>query len=646
MIRSGSQQALDGPCLALLLLTAFYCHVEPLPEEPRAPRALVLFLVRALESLDAPPHSLDAMKRRLRGAFAEFPATHALLCTYLDEAFLSFDSPDSLAELFHARLVDCLVADADDTDEAMPRDAAQPPLDRRSYLGLFVRRARVAYEMLLDNERLELTAVCAAWRTGKSARGDEWIDNPHARAYAVWRAAERRGDYPGTKNALHAFFDLTLPGCDQELHQHALLNLARFYLDTHGYAAARTTLDEAILLARAVGDTECMRACDHLLDQLAYVDPRHGGSHGWLLTRLETDDALACSAYSPLVLWKAEMQRQRGRPLLGLVQMLADTTWASRSPFGAPQPLHSTHQPGPDWEPRPSVERSAALPSAVLARTWLQLGIPSVAHAYIAHVRRQPRTAHAHSRCMMLSAAVTAGYADAERGAYDAALHRLVEPATVELLDNMAQYHAWHPALWHILFLRARRQGHAASMRRLREMAPDEAGHPHQSLETLMRSLAQSERQHLFPAYRMGLALLGEIMVTALPMPEEARRTVEEALPHALADANGEARGIVLSAYGLCLADADGAAARPWLERALEAFRATENYAEAASALYVLARLADNAGDVRARDQYADAYVRMRAQEERAATDPRGDARIDALHTLVERVGARLAAGM
>ena len=122
-------------------------------------------------------------------------------------------------------------------------------LDRRSYLGLFVRRARLSYEMLLDHERTELVALCLAWRDGReSALIDEWqgtssrltqVQAP-ARAFRQWRESERRGDYTATKNDLRAFFDYTLPGCDQELHQHALLNLARFHMHTEGWDAART----------------------------------------------------------------------------------------------------------------------------------------------------------------------------------------------------------------------------------------------------------------------------------------------------------------------------------------------------------------------------------------------------------------------
>ena len=85
---------------------------------------------------------------------------HAL-CAFVVRFFATFDSVDGLAELMHVCLPECLAALRDPSAEP-----ARLVLDRRSYLGLFVRRARLTYELLLDHERLELAALCCAWRDG------------------------------------------------------------------------------------------------------------------------------------------------------------------------------------------------------------------------------------------------------------------------------------------------------------------------------------------------------------------------------------------------------------------------------------------------------------------------------------------------
>lgn len=579
MIQFGSQQALDGSHVALLVLITYFCQAGAPEGESRAQCVLLLFLARAVESLDDAPPSLAALHARLRRALGAYPETLTGVQTYLDQWFALLWNVDGLAELFHSKVPECLCLVPEDADQATIQ-----LLDRRSYLGLYVRRARLAFEMLLDPERLQLAAMCAAWRDGDAhGLADEWRQHSQARAFLQWRTSARKGDYAAAKNELHAFFDLTIPGCEQELHQHALLNLAQFHIHTKGYPAARTTLDEAILLARTVGDTECMRACDDLLQQLAYLDPEPGKEHAWLLTRRDTDTQLACGAYSPLALWKADRDAEHGKPLLAIVQSLANATWASRS--------SDKHAPGPDWEPRPSIERSAACASAVLAQTWLRLGVPALAEAYTAHVARLEESAPRSWPAMRLRTAATRAYASAERGAYDAAVCELVAPRVVRLVADHAQLDEWQQSLWRIAYLRARRQRHTASLRRLAELCPgldtdaqvapptqrtlDEAKdviaaqQPYQSLDRLMQAIASAEKQNLYPLQRSGLACLAEIMTTSLQLPEQALATLSEILPQALADANAERRAYAMCVYAKCLlATQDIQGARTWLARA------------------------------------------------------------------------------
>ena len=72
-----------------------------------------------------------------------------------------------------------------------------------------------------------------------------------------------------------------------------------------------------------------------------------------------------------------------------------------------------------------------------------------------------------------------------------------------------------------------------------------QARQPHQGLEALMRALAASEAQQLYPLRRTCLAVLADVMVLSLGMPSEARALLDEILPQALADENGERRAYV-----------------------------------------------------------------------------------------------------
>lgn len=460
----------------------------------------------------------------------------------------------------------------------------------------------------------------------------------HAGAYHAWRTSATNGDYSATLASTHAFFDLTLPGCDQELHQHAMLNLANFFLDTHGYAAARTTLSEAIRVARTVGDTECMRACDGLRVQLA-------GSTG---QGQISDDTLSIGSYAPLVLWCAERERcLRAQPLLTIVQRIFDSTWASRTP--------GVTGPDADWEPRPSIERQSACPSAVLARTWLDAGVPSLLHAYTAHIARLEARPPRNMAPLALMSGIARALHAAESARYDDALSILLGVDIVRHLSSFALYEQWHMSLWEVMRIRARRRRDRATLLALDErvgapMQPDaiarvrtliSAQQPYQSLELLMASIAQSERHHLFPIQRIGVAELADLMVTSLHMKDDALHTIEAILPQALADDNAERRGHAESVYAKCLlAAGDSAGAGQWLERAGDDFSLADCYSEEATVRYLEARLAHNCGDTMLRDAAAERYSEVRAAE-LAAAQGEPDEMLAIVEQVVHAVGSK-----
>ncbi|KOS14365.1 anaphase-promoting complex subunit 5 [Malassezia pachydermatis] len=613
MIRFGCQQALDGPTVALLGLITFFCLEPAVEQEERAGRVLLMYVARALESLDPVPSTWSSMQMRLHIVLESFPNTEARLSAYLDAMLSSLDSLDGLADLMYSKLPDCLDMIQEETTQ-IPAF----PLDRRSYLGLFVRRARLSYEMLLDRDRLQLLHLCTAWRDGvENTVADEWQASEPAKVYRAWRDSERRGNYTMTKNQLHAFFDYTLPGCDKEMHQHALLNLARFHMLTKGYRASRAALDEAILLSRTVGDTECMRACDHLLDQLAYLDPQPSQAN--VLTQRDTDDTLKNGAYAPLTLWKADMDRERGKPLLGLVQRLHDATWKAREAGASSEAA---------WEPRPSIERSAACPSAVLARLWLQIGVPSVAEVYLAHVHRMRLTPPENWTSIRLEATITAAFEASERGDYEEALVMLMEPQTLECVTKWWESTPVDTEATALMWLQEAR-------------ALMEAQQPHQCLEILMKALATSDAQQLYPARRTCLCMLADVMIMSLDMHTEAQALLDEILPSALADPNGERRGhvrLVQAKWALATHQSD--MARNALRNGMIDFQRTETWREEATCTYLAAHLAEEAGDHEEASELRAQYATAKAKADKASSAP-CEAQLTELETLVYRLGNR-----
>lgn len=371
-----------------------------------------------------------------------------------------------------------------------------------------------------------------------------------------------------------------------------------------------------------------------------------------MLTQPEARDARTSGAYAPLTLWKAEHERQQGRPLLAIVHALHDSAWAPRPPIDAA------------WEPRPSIERCAACPSAVLARVWLQLGEPTLAEAYLAHVaRRAHDTPPPEYDALALDACITGAYRDAERGAYTAAISALVAPTLLERLTSQLLCRTWQAAVWRVLWLRARRQGHTATLRRLEALCPGvgewyapptqatsadawlaeaqalrEAIQPHQSLEPLMKAIAASEAQQAYPLRRAGLLQLAEVMTLALQMGPDAAAVLDEVRPQALADENGERRAhLHMVDAKHALASHDVARARQSLACASADWARTEAWPAQAASVYMERALAEHAGDASAHKQLCEEYTKVAARARAAETDP-----CDPLVTRIEQLVRRL----
>lgn len=241
---------------------------------------------------------------------------------------------------------------------------------------------------------------------------------------------------------------------------------------------------------------------------------------------------------------------------------------------------------------------------------------------------------------MMLDVSITSALRDAERGAYDRAISTLVSKHLLQQIASLALHQRWQEAIWHVLYIRARRQNHAAALSRLEKLcegvgewyasscastlsacdklvearAMIQARQPHQSLEVLMRAVAASEKQQLFPTRRMCLAVLADAMVLSLGMASEAYALLEEIMPQALADENGERRAnvqMVLAKYYMSTRELQKA--RDLLREAAVGYEQTETWKELALCRSLEAHLSqmlkDDAAHAHAWAQYEQAHT-------------------------------------
>ncbi|PWN27412.1 hypothetical protein BDZ90DRAFT_279765 [Jaminaea rosea] len=203
--------------------------------------------------------------------------------------------------------------DEEDEDDAVgsPRGA----IERRSPLGIAIRRMRLALEGLDEFEVMpRMARELARWKQGRIEPHPEGV--PEAQESSAtnlparleifhrYQDARRRGDYAATREALYAFFSLPPPISHRtrsplhpyghplgpnasslapppgpsgaagsstttgqtrtKLHHHALLNLAGFHVEWEEWDAASRALKEATGLCKAERDAEGLEACRSL----------------------------------------------------------------------------------------------------------------------------------------------------------------------------------------------------------------------------------------------------------------------------------------------------------------------------------------------------------------------------------------------
>ncbi|KAK0559962.1 hypothetical protein OC844_004061 [Tilletia horrida] len=287
--------AITGPAMATYALIRYFCSSLP-PQTAAATSPLVspllIHIVKLIHGIDPPSPSLAHFRECLDGALEGVP--HALKANL----FSSFNSwwaalsPShwSIQKIF-TQLDTCMQShDEPELDMSMSKVRY---VDRRSTLGMFLRRARIIYDKSDIHQQGLWAKMLCEWRDAGEeelvphAGSSGLVDVPypcqqgagahshHApatvtrmQAFDSYQAALRRGDYSAAKEHMFTFFDHTARGATREMHQHALLNLAALHLEMDSPAAAEPALHEAILLARTSKDWECVSACESLLKRV------------------------------------------------------------------------------------------------------------------------------------------------------------------------------------------------------------------------------------------------------------------------------------------------------------------------------------------------------------------------------------------
>ncbi|KAK0529600.1 hypothetical protein OC834_003623 [Tilletia horrida] len=279
--------AITGPAMATYALIRYFCSSLP-PQTAAATSPLVspllIHIVKLIHGIDPPSPSLAHFRDCLDGALEGVP--HALKANL----FSSFNSwwaalsPShwSIQKIF-TQLDTCMQShDEPELDMSMSKVRY---VDRRSTLGMFLRRARIIYDKSDIHQQGLWAKMLCEWRDAGEeelvphAGSSGLVDVPYPcqqapatvtrmQAFDSYQAALRRGDYSAAKEHMFTFFDHTARGATREMHQHALLNLAALHLEMDSPAAAEPALHEAILLARTSKDWECVSACESLLKRV------------------------------------------------------------------------------------------------------------------------------------------------------------------------------------------------------------------------------------------------------------------------------------------------------------------------------------------------------------------------------------------
>lgn len=373
---------MNGEIIAILILFNFHCRVQLNDEAQAARKKLLLFLMDKIYQTRAPAPSYAAFADELGAAMEGDEDNHRIMTDYLETMLDLLHVPDGLTKLFNEKLNRILPS----YEPMGLLNATDIFFERRSFFGLFFRRIKLIFDSLDLQTRDHLTIAARAWKEGQAFDLNDnelsGIDSAHlldARlgAFRDYQLGLLRGDYTMAKDNMERFFDFYAPGADRELHQHTLLHLAAFHVRTESFCAAKAALDEAISLARSANDSECISACESLMQYIQGVGTSTLASVPGA-ANVSTNERQRRPIYDAV--WQTRCSLAKGRSAIETLQDLEDCAAPSQPSRDSLAASEASLQLIQDAKRR--LGRDTFPSDGEVARLWDTLGQPALADVY------------------------------------------------------------------------------------------------------------------------------------------------------------------------------------------------------------------------------------------------------------------------
>ncbi|KAL0946934.1 hypothetical protein HGRIS_013094 [Hohenbuehelia grisea] len=478
-----------------------------------------------------------------------------------------------------------------------------PLLTRHTIFGYFCRRCFVSFLKLSYTGLIKLHTDYMAWCAGDLNAGYEVLKKDmldstrlllfktpvdkqawaHPQSYEAFEKGLAIGDETVASENLRRFFEQRFHlGNDSGLRQQAILSQARMHYIRQEWTAARKLLSEAITSSRTTGDRITLQHSISLMHRLPSTEP----SRKPILNEIQPDLHPLEILYDIKKLMDVDNDQPLGESFNKIAQAMGVYDHLMDSKF-------TTHLYNAQWAQH-----------CVQSVVWDAMGCPSLASIEEDVVFAFTEVGGDDNN--RLTVLLNRAYRKARFGYYEDALSLLLEPSVWRGLA-MHDYSLWANQIWHILALRASRQGQErlylemlearrppgdldandyffrsdsprtskirAYLRRVIQMRDcDQAT---TVVDQLLTALWHSEFQGRLHLYRTGIILLADVGLE-LGMTKRSQRVIKEIMPQIIAGDDREQRAFACFVLGKCIIAA-GKPSEESLREALSYLRYSES---------------------------------------------------------------------
>ncbi|KAH8117473.1 hypothetical protein DFH11DRAFT_1575228 [Phellopilus nigrolimitatus] len=526
-----------------------------------------------------------------------------------------------------------------------------PPIDPRSFFGIFARRAHLTFRKMSflgvshfvedfqgwalgDNSRGYGTIVKDAIRDDnlliRSSRDKQPVAEPES--FSVFERAQANGDKQVATESLRRFFEQRFNNStDSELRQHAMLNLVRMHMFNGQIAAARKLLLEAITVARTSVDNIVLQQCMALLRR----------TEGKTRTHKEPLNELQADIPPLEVLNDAGKLIREGQPISDVFEKIVQALGIydlSRDFCGGPPVQHEQWS----FHAIQSVAwRIAGCERLAIIEENIVLALSESGEA------DDTRFAMLQNRASMLS----------RQGKEAEAFGILLDPETWRGLNySLNQVGFWSGEIWITMlhfasrrgqqrqineFLKPRRPGTFNAWKDFfflplektnipstiegllyRALQTRKVNQAVMSVDHILKALWQAEYQGRFRLYRLAMILLADVGLE-FGMTAWSRKLVEEVMPQIICGDDLELRSFACYVLARCIIACSGKTptglreAIPYLHIAAGDYCGLAIQPAVQDVLYVLAVVHNSLGEDIARDEAAAQHIAAGVEHDR-----------------------------